>query len=136
MHWTLPFGIVCLALIIWEWRSGSHVARALTICIALFLLFSARPSPYRALRRAVGLQHVTQNLWIPEQKATEFQSGLFTMYRAMEDDTDMGTSERALSIGVIVWLALTPVFWRWRPRRVAGSAPASAAATSTSSRAA
>ena len=112
MIWTLAIAFVFLVLVVLEWRSRSRTIRALTLCIALGLFWFARPIPYRALRTAVELEPVTQDLWNPSQKTTEFRSGLFTMFKAIQQDWRIGESERVLSLGLLTWLALNPVLRR------------------------
>jgi hypothetical protein len=132
MTWILGLAFVFLVLIIFEWRDRSGVFRVLTLCLALGVFWFALPSPYRALRRAVTLPPVTQDLWNPTQKATEFRSGVFTMYEAIRHDSEMGAWERALSLGVLTWLALNPALRRRPGSDANAQAPASRAPEPTS----
>ena len=114
MTWTLAIALVLLILLVFEWWSRSRPLRFLTIVVALVVFWDSTPVPYRALRGAMDRKPVTQNLWNPERKATEFESGVFTMYQSILDDFEFGAWRRAISFATLTLLALTPVLWRRR----------------------
>jgi|ERR1041385_529487 hypothetical protein len=131
MSWTLGIALAFLVLLFFEWRMKSRILRLLAIVMALGVFGFSTPSPYRALRHAVEREHVTQNLWVPERRATEFESGLFTMYQAMVDDTEMGARDRAVSFGVLTWLAFSPILWGLSSRKAAPTGTSSPDAVSS-----
>ena len=111
---TFTFGFLVLLVLEWRWRS--RLIRLLTVILALGLFWMSRPLPYRELRFAMEREPVTQNLWVPERKATEFESGVFTMYQEVQDDSDGWAPYGALSVGALTWLAFSPVLGRKQDR--------------------
>jgi hypothetical protein len=112
MTWTLAFAVTFLVLLVFEWRTRSRLLRLLTIVMALGLFGFSIPNPYRALRHAMVRERVTQNILRSDHQPTEFESGLFTMYRAMQDDIEIGAWDRAVSFGALTWLAFSPLLRR------------------------
>ena len=109
--------LVIGALIIWDYVRRSAVARVGATLLAVSLLLFSAPKPYRALRRAADLppeERVAVNLWT-KKPATEFESGMFTLYQKVVEDFEIDRQWRQLGVGVLVVLALTPIVRR-RPR--------------------
>ncbi len=119
MMWTLGLAVLFLALFAIEWWFASPIIHVLAVGVTLALLLFSAPMPYRALRRAVEMPPVTQNFWRPEQAATPFQSGIFTMYEAITRDIAMDARERTLGVCALTWLTISPLLWR---RRSSGGA--------------
>ena len=65
------------------------------------------------MRQVIGLPHDKRLLslenWPP---LSDYQSGVLTMLQAVKEDAALGARERLLSVGVLVWLSLSPVLRR------------------------
>ena len=123
MTWTLAIALTFIILLAFEWWSRSRPLRFITIAMALLVFWDSTPSPYRALRATMDRPPVTQNLWNPERKATEFESGVFTMYQSVQEDFNFGAWRRAVSFATLTWLAFSPVLWRRRDLRSTAGSP-------------
>ena len=78
--------------------------------LSLIIFAFATPSPYRALRHTVDLpasERAADNLWT-HKPASAFESGMFTMYREVERDFDMGSRYRLLALAALAVAAVLP----------------------------
>jgi hypothetical protein len=99
-----------------EWRFG-HLKglRVGAIVLSLVTLMFFQPGYRRAARRALDapaaerITHVNGNVF------SGYESGVLTMEGAVEEDSQTGRSTRWLAIGVLVWLAFSPVLRRESP---------------------
>ena len=93
-----------------EWRYRPGWLRLGAALFALAVLFFAQPGYTRAARRALSMppsERITQGF--DGRPLSDYVSGVRTMERAVVDDVEMGADARLLAIGVLFWLACTPV---------------------------
>lgn len=112
---TAFVALLCAGFIVWDHLRRVAFARLAATFLALGLLFFAEPKPYRALRHAAFVppeERVEFNFWVPSKPATEFESGVFTLYEYILDDLRIDRQERLLGIAILTALALTPIFRR------------------------
>ena len=114
---TALIAVFLVALLIAEWRYRRKILRGLAIGASLVTLFFAQPGYYRAVRVALSTPASDRVVRLGDRRATESESGVMTMDQAVLADADLGANARRVSLGVLVWLALTPLF---RDRRRAG----------------
>lgn len=109
MTMTMALAGLLLVLLVVEWRLRLKLVRALAIGVALVTLFFAQPLVHRAARAAISTlpsERVTQ---FGDRPATDYESGILTMERAVAADARIGANARRLALFVLVWLAFTPI---------------------------
>jgi hypothetical protein len=118
----VPFELVAFillaALLIMEWVRRSSLARVGAVMLSLVILFFAQPNSGRAYRRALSIPKdqrvVEMTNW---GRLDEFTSGVFTMQRAVDEDSEMGAHARFAACLTLLWLALSPILRR-KPSRI------------------
>src|SRR5262245_55692411 len=100
------FFIMLLAL---EWRYRHWLLRATAIAASLVVMMFAQPSVHRAARVAIALPEPERVLRLGGRRATDYESGILTLEQATRADAAIGAEARAISLGVLVWLAATPI---------------------------
>lgn len=113
MNETMLVALVFVVLLGVEWRYRLKSVRVAVAVLALIVSFFYQSSATRAARRAIVMQPSQR---VTHPSGTEYASGVATMYQAVADDSEMSGSERLLSMGVLFWLACSPVL----PRRSSG----------------
>ena len=110
MNLTIVVGLVFAILLGFEWRYRLRSLRVGTALLAVVALYVAEPIPYRAVRRSLLMppaQRIAQQPgW---HQLSEYEVGVFTMQQAVIRDTEVGANARALAVGVLFWLACSPV---------------------------
>ena len=99
-----------VALLVAEWRYRQKILRGLAIGASLVTLFIAQPGYYSAVRVALSTPASDRVVRFGDRTATEYESGVMTMHQAVLADADLGANARHVSLGVLVCLALTPLF--------------------------
>lgn len=122
MNATILVALAFAALLGLEWRYRLKSLRVATALLALVVLFYAQPVYTRAARRAHVMPPAERVTEIRGARLPEYVSGVRTMERVVAEDANMGADARRLALGVLFWLACSPVFWR------AARAPAKASA--------
>lgn len=118
MKETIVLALAFAALLGLEWRYRLTSVRLATAALALGVWLFVQPCPTCAARRALdtpSTQRVTEVAGTP---LSEYAIGVRTMERAVGDDAMMFATDRLMSVGVLFWLACSPVFRG--PRRPAG----------------
>jgi hypothetical protein len=116
-----------------EWRYRFKSMRVGVALLALAILLFFQPPYHAAWRRAISTppaERATRWSTInPDSGAllTEYQSGVFTMRRAVFEVKRTYERERWLMVGVLVWLACSPAFQGPRRRLPERSSSASSA---------
>ncbi len=102
-----------------EWRYGFKSLRVGAAIMALALLLFLQPHYHAAWRRAISTPESERvSHWSDTSadssgpRLTEYQSGVFTMRRAVIDLKSAYSGERWFVVGVLFWLACSPVFRR------------------------
>lgn len=94
-----------------EWRYQFRLLRVAAILLTLVVLFFAQPSSTRAARWAM-FAPPAQRITALGAPLSGYESGVATMRQAVEEDARMGADARLLAMGVLLWLACTPMFPR------------------------
>ena len=107
---------VFAVILVLEWRYRLKSLRVLAIILAGAMLWFFQPLTHAAWRRAMSTppsQRITHadgfgadSLGPP---LSEYQSGVYTMYEAVTDNAAGYANERLLVLGVLFWLAFSPV---------------------------
>ncbi len=108
--------VVVAPLLVVEWRRKWPAIRVLLVLMALFQLWVAQPSPYRALRNVINLppgQRVTTLGESDSVRVDDYRSGVHTLWRAVQWELEEGARDRMIAVAVLVWLAVSPII----PRR-------------------
>ena len=117
---SLFFWSVALAfavLLALEWRYRLRTLRIAGAVMAVTMFFFFAPTYHAAWRRAMStppaerIKHYTGLL--PDSNArllSEYESGVFTMHRAVVENAGGYARERRLALGVLFWLACSPAF--------------------------
>jgi hypothetical protein len=109
---TIVVVLVFVVLLALEWRYRLKSVRVATALTALVLWFFTIPNPTRAARRAIAMSPAERITVIHGDTLSEYASGVRTMEQAASDDAMAFDKERLLSVGVLLWLACSPVFRR------------------------
>jgi hypothetical protein len=109
---TLLVSIVFAALVIVEWRFRSKSVRVGTATFSLLVLLFARPSYTTAARRVSVAPPEARVTQLHGSKISEYQSGVATMYKAMDEAGDERANIRVIAVGVLFGLACSPVLRR------------------------
>ena len=118
---ALVFGL----LVACEWRYQLRTLRLAIVMLAMGVLFLAQPGYISVARRVSVLP--------PEERITEihgnpisgYLSGVTTLYEAYGEAGRVRRGVRLVALGVLVWLACSPVVRR-APRLVAERDPGTA----------
>jgi len=122
MNATMLVALIFAVLLGIEWRYRLPGVRLGTALFALVVLWFAQPLPHRAARRAMvapPAERVTELSGV--RSLSEYESGVVTMEQAVGNDSRMGANACLLGLGVLFWLACSPVFRR-APRPSMGTA--------------
>lgn len=91
-----------------EWRFQLRSVRIGVAALAILVLAFGQPN-YSVTVRRVGAaapgERVTQLRGSP---VSEYESGVLTMYQAIDEAADARANIRILALGVLVWLACSP----------------------------
>jgi len=108
------------AVLLWlEWKYQIRSLRLVALSLSLVVLFFAQPGYTRAARGALVTPPAERVTHVRGEVLSEYVSGVRTMERAVGEDAKMGANARLLSLGVMLWLASTPLFRRKRQEAVA-----------------
>ncbi len=116
--WFAAIALFFLVVLGIEWRYRSKTLRIGAAILALNMLWFFQPLYHSAWRRAIAMppaERITHSQGIGGSQGrllTEYESGVFTMYEAVGDVGERGTKERAIALGVLFWLACSPVLRR------------------------
>jgi hypothetical protein len=101
--------LVFVGILVVEWQRRSAVARTVALVLALIVLFFSQPVTGRAMRRAIGRPRAERVLELQNWgKLSDYASGVLTMQRAVQEDAALHGNYRLLSMGVLIWLTLSP----------------------------
>ncbi len=116
------------AVLLWlEWRYQLRSVRIAAALLALIIWLFAQPLPHRAARRVIAAQPAERVTRIADgPPLSEYASGVVTMEDAVVEDMKADDNVRLLSVGVLLWLACSPVFRRVRGPSVETRTDASA----------
>ena len=99
-----------------EWRYSLKTLRVVSAVLAMAMLFFFQPNYHAAWRRAMSTppsERVTDiGSASLRRPLSEYESGVTTMYDAVVDNAAGYHNERLLAMGVLFWLACSPVFRR------------------------
>jgi len=109
---TIIVVLVFAVLLGLEWRFRLRSVRLGTALLAVLVWVYAQPNPTRAARRALDTPPAERVTEIRGNRLSEYAIGVRTMERAAGEDAMMFDTERLLSVGVLFWLACSPVFRR------------------------
>lgn len=115
MNETTLLALVFAVLLWLEWRYQLRSVRIAAAVLALVVWLFAQPLPHGAARRAIAAQPAERVTRIANgPPLSEYASGVLTMEDAVVEDMKADDNVRLLSLGVLVWLACSPVFRRGR----------------------
>jgi hypothetical protein len=112
---TIAVAAFFAILLVLEWRYRRAIIRLVTAALALLLLLLTQPNFHRAARRALDAPLEARVPQFGDTSVTSYESGVFTMERAIAADNDMFENEKLLALGVLMWLACSPALRRERP---------------------
>jgi hypothetical protein len=119
---NMLLGLAFVVMLMVEWRYRLRAVRVAAAVLALVVLYIAQPGAHSAARRALEMPPAERITQIPyHSPLTDYESGVFTMERAVVEDSDVGEPARLLAIGVLAWLACSPAFKRERTLPIAES---------------
>lgn len=93
-------------LLVLEWRNRLKPLRLVATILSLLVILTAVPSTRIATRRAFNTPPAER---ITIRGGTDYESGVLTMERAVVEGAQQGSRRFYLALGVLGWLALTPV---------------------------
>lgn len=125
---TLLVAVVAAILLGLEWWKGGRLLRIGSALFALAVLLLAPTMPWRAARRALSAP-VAERLTVwpgSGNPVSEYESGVLTMHRMVVADWQIGAKARAVGVGMLVWLAISPAIRGSRQHRSEAAEPMSA----------
>jgi hypothetical protein len=111
---TVLVALAFAVLLVCDWRYQLRTFRLGTVMLSLVVLFFAEPSYVPAARRvsvAPPEERITQ---LHGRPISEYLSGVTTMYEAIGEVDAARANVRLIALGVLVWLACSPVLLRAR----------------------
>ena len=108
MSETILVALVFVVLLGLEWRKQIKGVRLGTAMLSLMVFLLAQPDYTTAARRvsvAPPEERITQ---LHGLSISEYESGVTTMYAAMDEASDRHAAIRLLMLGVLLWLACSP----------------------------
>jgi hypothetical protein len=109
---TMLIAIVFAMLLGLEWRYRLKSMRVAAAALAIVVLFFAAPNYTRAARQALETPAAERVTHIRGSRLSEYVSGVRTMEHSVGEDSNMDANARLLSLGILFWLACSPVLWR------------------------
>ena len=97
-----------------EWHYQSRMVRVGTVTLALVGWMYAQPSYTVAGRRASSAPSEMRVTQLRGEPLSEYLSGVATMRRAVIEQVEARSEIRLMALGVLVWLACSPVLRRER----------------------
>ena len=103
---------VVFAVLLWlEWRYRLRSVRIVAAVLALVIWLFWQPSPHGVARRVIAAAPAERVQRIGDgPPLSEYASGVITMELALVEDAMRDENVRLMSIGVLFWLACSPVF--------------------------
>jgi hypothetical protein len=97
-----------------EWRYQFRSLRLGTVMLALIVLFLAQPIYVSAARR-VSMAPLEERITeLHGRQISDYQSGVLTLYEAIGEVGSARANIRLVTLGVLAWLACSPVLRRAR----------------------
>ena len=112
MNLTILVALVFAALLGFEWRYRLRSARIAAAVLALAVLFFAGPNLTAARRRALDTPPAERVTRIADHQLSEYESGVHTMTQSISESAEKHAYAELLGLGVLFWLACSPVFRR------------------------
>ena len=109
MNETTLLALVFAVLLGLEWRYRLKSVRVGVAALALGVWLFTQPLPHRAARRVIHLPPAERVTKILDWDLPPYQSGVVTMEQAVVRDAAMFANDRLISVGVLFWLACSPV---------------------------
>ena len=113
--WSVALALAVLLAL--EWRYRLRTLRIGAAVLAVTMLFFFAPHYHAAWRRAMGTPPSERITAFPGtvpgsvgRSLSEYESGVFTMHRAVVENAGGYVRERRLALGVLFWLACSPAF--------------------------
>ena len=114
MKETIVSVLIFVVLLGLEWRYQLSSLRVAAAFVALVLWFFTQTNIAGSARWAIAMPPAERVTMIHGQPLSEYASGVATMEQVAGDDAMGKVNERLLSVGVLLWLACSPVFRRAR----------------------
>lgn len=97
-----------------EWRYQLGSVRLGAAMLSVIVLLFAQPSFTTAARRVSLAPPEARITQLHGSTISEYESGVATMVRAIDEAHEERGNVRLLALGVLLWLACSPVLWRAR----------------------
>lgn len=101
--------LIFAALLGVEWRTRLAVVRLGTAILALVVLLVAQPNYTTAARRVSVAPPGERVTMLRGSPISEYESGVATMVEAIDEAGEERAGVRMLAVGVLFWLACSPV---------------------------
>jgi len=101
-----------------EWRYQLRSLRLGTAILSLVVFLFAQPNYTSAARRVSGAPPAERITQLRGSLISEYESGVLTMYEALDDVHDASANIRLLSLAVLTWLACSPALRRSQARSI------------------
>jgi hypothetical protein len=111
---TMLVALIFAVLLGAEWHYGLRRLRLAAALLALLVLSFAQPVYHRAWRVAVMRPPAERVTHLRGKRMLDYMSGVSTMELAVTKDAEMGAGSREMALGVLFWLACSPVLRRGR----------------------
>ena len=109
---TIGVAVVFLVLLGFEWRYKFRSLRIGTALLALLVWLWCQPNFTMAARRVSNAPPEARVTQLNGSKVSDYESGVATMFEAIDDAVKEQASLRMLALGVLLWLACSPAFSR------------------------
>lgn len=124
-EWVLV-GLIFAVLLGIEWRYRLPSVRLGTIVFSLLVLLFAQPNVTAAARRVSVTPPEARVTRLHGSPISDYESGVATMVEAIDEAGEERREVRLLALGVLCWLACSPVLRPGKRGEIAGTRRASA----------
>ena len=114
MNVATLLAVVIILLLGVDWRYRRPSIRIAVTLLTLLMLLVAQPTLYRAFRRAALAAPAERTDSIPSRKLSEYETGVYTMKQAFDEEIEDESTHRMIAVAVLAWLAASPVLQRRR----------------------
>lgn len=109
MNETVLVLLIFAVLLGFEWRYQFSSVRVAAAILSLVVLLFAQPNYTAAARRVSAASPEERVTRLQGAPISEYESGVATMGEAIDEAGDVRANLRLLALGVLFWLACSPV---------------------------
>lgn len=118
---TIGVALLFLVLLGFEWRYNLRIVRVGSAMLALLVWFVCQPDYTTAVRRVSSAPPEARVTQLHGSTISEYESGVATMFEAIDDVVKERATCRVLALGALIWLGCSPALGRARASKALSS---------------